>query len=105
MRKLAIILILLSVVLIAGCQRGITGQAVKDVNQQTTVTTTPIIVSTILPVAERCTNGVVRKEYLSNGSVKEYCYRQLAESKKCDIEGLACSKYEVCINGYCRPVT
>lgn len=105
MRKLAIILVLLAIIFIAGCQRGITGQAVRDVDQQTTATTAPSTVSTILPVAERCSNGIVRKETLANGTVREYCYRQISSLKKCDIEGQLCSKFEECINGYCRPRT
>ncbi len=103
MYKPIIVLIILSVLLIAGCQRGITGQAVRDVDQQTSSVETTTVKFAYVENQKTCENGVWRKQVLANGTVKEYCNRQLAR-KACDIDG-RCGNYEECFNGYCRPVT
>lgn len=102
MYKPIIVLIILSVLLIAGCQRGITGRAVLEPSTTIEQTTTSIAFQ-YQENQKTCDNGVWRKQTLVNGTVKEYCNRQLAR-KACDIDG-KCGNYEECFNGYCRPVT
>ncbi len=102
MHKPTIVLIILSVLFIAGCQRGITGRAVLEQSTTTEQTTTSVAFK-YQENQKTCDNGVWRKQVLANGTVKEYCNRQLAR-KACDIDG-KCGNYEECFNGYCRPVT
>ncbi len=105
MKNAIIILALILVIFIAGCNRGITGQAVRDVDNQQTTSTRPT--TTIFFQYEEnkksCENGVWRKQTLANGTVQEYCNLRIKELNKCDADG-ACGKYEECFNGYCRPI-
>ena len=106
MKKLLLILAIASIIFIAGCQRGITGQAVRDTNSQeqpTTVATTTSITFAYQENQKDCKDGVIRKQLLANGTVKEYCNRNLIPREKCDVD-TSCGRDAECVAGYCRPI-
>ena len=99
MKNILIILTLISLVFIAGCQRGITGSAVLE-QDQTTVVSTSIQPSTVEP---ECEQKFIRKHILLNGTVTEYCAKNLIERERCEFD-TGCGRDAVCEAGYCRPV-
>jgi len=93
MRNLLLIIPLVAIIFIAGCsQSGITGQAVRDQEQETTsieqatsVETTTSIFFAFEENQKTCKNGVWRNQYLENGTVKQICVRNLNQFFACDI--------------------
>lgn len=105
MKKLILILIIAAIIFIAGCQRGITGQAVRDVDSQPIAAeeTTSSIYFAYQENQKECKDGVIRKQILPNGTVKEYCNRNLIPREKCDVDA-SCGRDAECVAGYCRPI-
>ena len=105
MKKLILILLIAAIIFIAGCKSGITGQAVRDADSQSSTVeeATTSIYFAYQENQKECKDGIIRKQVLPNGTVKEYCNRNLIPRERCDVDA-SCGNDAECVSGYCRPI-
>ena len=105
MGKFIIILMILSVLFIAGCNNyPATGNSVTNTipATSTAASTIPKEVTTVFSTnPDTCPKQFLRKQVNPDGSVREYCLPpEYFNLKSCNIDK-DCSEVETCINGYC----